>query len=56
MYIYGIMKSGFRNVDSTGRSAPIRNDKAQQRLVRLSFLALCKLNSFNSYAKHSAIL
>lgn len=26
------MKSGFKNVDSTGRSAPIHNDKAQQRL------------------------
>jgi hypothetical protein len=53
---YAVMKSGFKNVDSTGRSAPIRSDKAQQRSVRLSFLALCKLNSFNSYAKHSSIL
>ncbi|CAN6347709.1 unnamed protein product [Urochloa humidicola] len=29
---YAVMKSGFKNVDSTGRSAPVRSRKAKERL------------------------
>ncbi|KAG2583731.1 hypothetical protein PVAP13_6KG237000, partial [Panicum virgatum] len=52
---YAVMKSGVKNVDSSGKSAPIRSQKAQKRLVCHSPYAFyqTELDEYNARAKPS---